>query len=316
MALNCEEKLSADILKDCDNAPKAGIETNVVILNFDDVDKATSTIDGTNDLLITSLSTFSGTTGYNLNLDKLSVSETVSLDDDSFFFNLTLSKDAYNFGRLPFETIEIVFDFDVYVIMSDDTTGPMIASKSRTLILIDEMKTSYLEGKYLNMQDEINSVVEASGLEAFNREKYLQLIVAMNSSLAQGNYVNAFDVWDDYDKDDRVDMVKGLVRASNIQYLELERIELLEEQLQEAATQLQAAEDRLSIAQLEYTQLENTYNALSSTYRKVNSDLEILRRNFSTAITAVFLTAIVFYFLGRRGIRREEAEIIDEPNIY
>ena len=105
-----------------------------------------------------------GTTGYNLNLDKLSVSETISLDDDSFFFNLTLSKDAYNFGRLPFETIEIVFDFDVYVIMSDDTTGPMIASKSRTLILIDEMKTSYLEGKYLNMQDEINSVVEASDI--------------------------------------------------------------------------------------------------------------------------------------------------------
>lgn len=66
MALNCEEKLTAAIEKDCDNKPKGGIEVNAVFINFDDVDKATSTIDGTNDLLITNLSTFSGTTGYNI----------------------------------------------------------------------------------------------------------------------------------------------------------------------------------------------------------------------------------------------------------
>ena len=66
MALNCEDKLSADIIKDCDNAPKAGIEVNVVLINFDDVDKVTSTIDVSNDLIITSLSTYSGTQGYNI----------------------------------------------------------------------------------------------------------------------------------------------------------------------------------------------------------------------------------------------------------
>jgi len=64
MALNCEEKLTADIQKDCDNKPKGGIEVNVVIINFDDVDKATSTLDGSNDLIITNLSTFSGTAGF------------------------------------------------------------------------------------------------------------------------------------------------------------------------------------------------------------------------------------------------------------
>lgn len=64
MALNCEEKLAADIVKDCDNKPKGGIEVNVVILNFEDVDKTTSTLDVTNDLIITNLSTYSGTTGY------------------------------------------------------------------------------------------------------------------------------------------------------------------------------------------------------------------------------------------------------------
>ena len=64
MALNCEEKLSTDIQKDCDNKPKGGIEVGVVIINFDDIDKVTSTMDVTNDLIITSLATLSGTTGY------------------------------------------------------------------------------------------------------------------------------------------------------------------------------------------------------------------------------------------------------------
>ena len=64
MAINCELKLEGDILFDCGNKAKAGIEANIVFLNFEDVDKTTSTIDGTNPLLITSLSTFSGTTGY------------------------------------------------------------------------------------------------------------------------------------------------------------------------------------------------------------------------------------------------------------
>ena len=64
MSVNCEDKLAADILKDCDNKPIGGIEVNAVILNFEDIDKSTSTLDGVNDLIITNLSTFSGTSGF------------------------------------------------------------------------------------------------------------------------------------------------------------------------------------------------------------------------------------------------------------
>lgn len=66
MALNCEELLTADIQKDCDNKPVGGVEVDIVIINFADVDKATSTFDGSNDLLLTNLSTFSGKTGYSI----------------------------------------------------------------------------------------------------------------------------------------------------------------------------------------------------------------------------------------------------------
>lgn len=64
MAINCEEKLTAAIQKDCDNKPKGGIEVGVIFYNFDDLDKGNTTFDGSNDLIITNLATKSGTTGY------------------------------------------------------------------------------------------------------------------------------------------------------------------------------------------------------------------------------------------------------------
>ncbi len=55
MSLNCEEYLTDSILKDCDNKPKGGIEVDVTFIAFDDVDKTSSTLSDTNDLLITDL---------------------------------------------------------------------------------------------------------------------------------------------------------------------------------------------------------------------------------------------------------------------
>lgn len=64
MALNCEEKLTAAIAKNCTEKPMGGLEVNAVLINYDDIDFATSTYDGANDLIITSLATASGTQGF------------------------------------------------------------------------------------------------------------------------------------------------------------------------------------------------------------------------------------------------------------
>jgi hypothetical protein len=64
MALNCENKLSADIIRNCDAHNSAGLETNVVLINIDDINRAALTLDVTNDLVVTDLATKSGTTGY------------------------------------------------------------------------------------------------------------------------------------------------------------------------------------------------------------------------------------------------------------
>jgi hypothetical protein len=66
MGLNCEDKLSANIQIDCDNKPVGGIEVNVVAIPYDDIDKAASTVNATNDLLLDSIVCKSGTQGYTI----------------------------------------------------------------------------------------------------------------------------------------------------------------------------------------------------------------------------------------------------------
>lgn len=87
MALNCEDKLSADIIKDCDNKPIGGLEVSAVLINFDDIDKAASTLDATNDLIITDLATASGTSGFTLEGIK---------QTNGASFELVLKEDTYD----------------------------------------------------------------------------------------------------------------------------------------------------------------------------------------------------------------------------
>ena len=64
MATNCEELLAADILKNCDEAPVAGLEVNILLFNKLQIDYSSITYSGTNDLLVTNFQLLSGNTGY------------------------------------------------------------------------------------------------------------------------------------------------------------------------------------------------------------------------------------------------------------
>lgn len=59
----CVELISADLAFDCDNKDIQGIETNVVLINRDDIDYATTTYDPVSNT-ITNLQLQSGKTGY------------------------------------------------------------------------------------------------------------------------------------------------------------------------------------------------------------------------------------------------------------
>ncbi|AXG73939.1 hypothetical protein DVK85_06650 [Flavobacterium arcticum] len=63
---DCTGNLTADILFDCANAPIGGIEQNIVLINKDDIDLSTTTVDLTNRVLVTNLQLKPGKTGYRL----------------------------------------------------------------------------------------------------------------------------------------------------------------------------------------------------------------------------------------------------------
>jgi hypothetical protein len=60
----CEGLITTDILNDCDNPTVGGLETNVVLINEDDIDITATTYDPVNPLIITNLQLLSGKTGY------------------------------------------------------------------------------------------------------------------------------------------------------------------------------------------------------------------------------------------------------------
>ena len=248
-------------------------------------------------------------TGYTYNLGNLQVSQSNPIDSKSMGFNLTLEKDALDYGINPFESVEVTIAFNVYLSMSDGSTGPKVASGSHKFDLVDEVKVDYLKGKFEDMRGEVIVVTEASGLDSLNREKYLGILDDMNASLVQGNYVEALSIWDDYDNKDRGSLMIAFVRASDVQYEELTKLESIK-------VQLALAEKNITRIQSDYDMLDASYTALAATYQKVNAQLDSAKRNLTTAITAVFLAAIVFYFIGRGGIKRREETPYVEPDIH
>jgi hypothetical protein len=243
----------------------------------------------------------SKSTGYSYPPIKINMNLLSPIYINSVFFNITLENDAWNYGVKPYESVDVSLRFNVYILMSDGSNGPKIITKTSTWSLVDDTKVDYFEGKFSEMQGEIITVTEAAGITTLNRAKYLNLLNTMNASLTQGNYVEAQKIWKDYDDKERANMILALVHASDLQSEELDRLATIENEL------ILAQRENTRLVE-EYDFLETTYTALFNTYHKVNAELNSAKRNLSTAITAVFLTAILFYFLGRRGIGRREEE--------
>ncbi|WP_205528264.1 hypothetical protein [Flavobacterium psychrotrophum] len=66
MPIDCTGSLTSDIIFDCINAPIGGIEQNVVLINKEDIDVATTTVDAANRILVTHLQLKTGKKGYKL----------------------------------------------------------------------------------------------------------------------------------------------------------------------------------------------------------------------------------------------------------
>lgn len=236
-----------------------------------------------------------GVTGYSYELSKEYIQQIVPIDEANTVVNVTLEKDAYLYGMKPYEEVQIIFKTDVYLEIIGEgavTLDPLLESKSRTLLLVDEKKVEYLEDMFIDLQSEVNLTVTASGLEDFNRTKYLGYVESMNNSLAIGDYSEALDVWDSWDRKDRVRMFASFINNVDTQTEEL--------------VELQEVEANLEHLQIEYDFLEDKYVAVFKESKLNLEELEATKQGLTTAITGVFLSAIVFFFLGRRTINGDD----------
>lgn len=64
MSTQCEDFLDADISRNCDEAPKGGIEVNAVIIAVKDIDRTNSVKNTTNKILLDKLQLNAGSSGH------------------------------------------------------------------------------------------------------------------------------------------------------------------------------------------------------------------------------------------------------------
>lgn len=230
-----------------------------------------------------------GVSGYSYELNEEMMTLNASIEDPRFNFNLTLSKDAFHFGMKPFENVEILLSFDVFLEIENDEgeVGPQLGSVSSRYILLDDEKMEYLEEMLEEMATEVQSAIGALGLPEFNRTKYESMVTDMNASIISGNYIDAQDQWERWDDKERLRMFSSFSGQVDI--------------LTEKYETLEAIETELERTQIDYELIEDKYISLLTNNRKTITELEVTKQGLTTAITGIFLSAIVFFFLGKRG---------------
>jgi hypothetical protein len=117
MANNCEDELAADIERNCDANPIAGLESDIVIFNKKDIDPASIVYDAANDLLVTTFSLFSGKVGYKLEGVKQSnfVGDELVIKDYSNSYSHLLGGVIVNPSVANRKTLSILMGGDEFV---------------------------------------------------------------------------------------------------------------------------------------------------------------------------------------------------------
>ncbi len=210
-------------------------------------------------------------------------------------FNHTFVRDAWDLGVKPYETLEVTVEAKVYLEVYNESSGldapwrgPLVAEKSTTLKLLDETKVEYVEGKLIDMAAEVEPLSGVTGAEHLNATRFMGYLAEMNRSIEAGDYFSALKTYSKYDEKYRAQLISSLTEEASTSMEKSLVIDLLEQEL--------------GFLNVSYTVLEDKYVTLSRTYQSRQAELEAAKQSLSTAITAVFLASIAFFFVGRRSV--------------
>jgi hypothetical protein len=255
-------------------------------------------------------------TGYTANLDRVELNTTIPLPANgtkvSVPFSHLFDKDAFDYGVKPYENMEVAAKVSTYYELYNWTIGPEqsfrgpVAGESRnTYRLLDETKIAYVEGKLKDMAAEIKPLMSIRDPEYVNATFYLQLLDKMNKTIQAGDYFSALKTYERYDEKHRTSLINNLMDEANTSITRAETVKALEQ--------------RMQVFEADIDQLQARYAALSQTYQLSQAELEEAKQSLTTAITAVFIASIAFFFLGRKsttsnifGRRPREPEVRDD----
>jgi hypothetical protein len=240
--------------------------------------------------------------GYSTQLDDMSLTNVfeIPVNGSSVWesFNHTFMRDAFDFGVKPYETLEVVVKarifFEVYNVsvgVNASHRGPLAAEASMTLRILDDKKVEYVEGKYLDMASEVEPLRDVAEAEHLNVSRFMGYLTEMNQSIETGDYFSALKTYSKYDDKYRAQMISSLTEEASASHGKTLLISQLEQDL--------------NFLNVSYTILEDKYVSLSRTYQAKQAELEAAKQSLSTAITAVFLASIAFFFVGRRSVSRD-----------
>ena len=240
------------------------------------------------------------TSGYSTPpLDDISLSNVIEVPINGSTvwdsFNHTFVRDAWGFGVKPYETLEVTVAARVYLEVYNESSGldtpwrgPLVAEKSTKLKLLDDTKVKYVEGKLLDIAAEVEPLRGIAGAEHLNATRFMGYLVEMNISIEAGDYFSALKTYSKYDEKDRAHLISSLTEEASTSM--------------EKSLVIDRLEQELGFLNISYTVLEDKYVTLSRTYQTRQAELEAAKQSLSTAITAVFLASIAFFFVGRRSV--------------
>jgi len=250
------------------------------------------------------------TTGYTFRLDDMTLTRVIEAPVNGsaawVVFNHTFAKDAFEFGVMPYESLEVRVSARAYFEVYNESLGvgtpwrgPLAAETSTTLKLLDETKVEYVDGKLQDMAAEVEPLRDIAGAEHVNVVRFTGYLDEMNQSVEAWDYFSALETYSKYDEKYRVQLISSLTREASASIEKTQAIEQLEHEMDEM---IASYEVQLGALNASYRVLEDKYVTLSHAYQTRQAELEAAKQSLSTAITAVFLMSIAFFFVGRRSV--------------